>query len=1106
MRRKLNVKLVGSVLGGVAIAALLVWFVHEWQLKQNAYQLLERGNRAAAANDYLKASTYYGQYLAFVPDDADTLQKYAQALDQVATTSGERIDLVGKMEQVLRLKPNEHALRMRLVHNLIALNRLSDAMEHLKKLQKTWPEPAEVQHMLGWCHDAKQEYHEAVASFRAALKLNPQRIKSWSLLAEVLQERLKEPEEALKAMNDMVSANQSSYQAYLQRSQFHRHRLETKEAQQDLEQAVKLAPHEPAVLLEAADCARVAGDAQKAIELLQEGQKRHPENADFDRALANIKLALNKREEAITHLQDGLRKAPKSTDVAVLLIDIMIDQEQYPQAEAKIEELRDAGLRPALPNYLTARLRVASKQWAEAIKLLESVRQELGPNSEWSGRVHFLLGLCHRATGDHEQELLAFRRAVTDEPSWTPASLGLAEALLSNGRVEEAGNLLETLRKAKDPPPGYWLLLVRTLLERQWRAPNASPQWDRIEHALTQAGQAEPKNVGVLILRAEVLAAQAEFAQAKTLLEKCRNDYPQEVTVWCALAELAAGQGHWTEAETILGEAAARQEFTSKSEWRLAQAKLWARQNTDAEFKKLVQLSEAILKDTEPHVSLRRELADLWYRLGRWDRAEQLWRDLARRLPRDLRSRTLLLELALDKDEPLVARRWLGDIRGIEGEHGMLWRYGAAAICIREAHGQRRKLDDARKLLKELQQQHPDWPRIALLSATIFEMEGHYQSAIQQYMRALEQGAMQPRMMARLLELLLQRREFGKAETELAKYEQKLPLTKDLARLGAEAALGMRDKKYAAVALRRAEQAVTLPTQDYRELLWLARICRAAGENERAEKLLRESIELAGHAPDTWIALVEHFARIGQQPQALKELERLKKSLPPDRLPLTLARCYEAMQMPAEAEQAYRTALKAAPGEFAELAFAADFFRQADHAVEAQSLYEQLLSAEIATPAEIAVKARRQLAILLAQRGDAVSRKKAIALLDENSKLRGATVAEERIRLFLQKDLNQLQASLDRQPPTLDERVMLADLLEAAGQLGPARSHLAEVVDQAPTMHYLVPFTRVLIKLGEFEEAQRMLARLEALQPSSERVRSLQRALTEAQKKVAALP
>src|ERR1019366_7830183 len=168
-----------------------------------------------------------------------------------------------------------------------------------------------------------------------------------------------------------------------------------------------------------------------------------------------------------------------------------------------------------------------------------------------------------------------------------------------------------------------------------------------------------------------------------------------------------------------------------------------------------------------------------------------------------------------------------------------LWRYGDAAILVHEARGRRSQLGEARKRLQDLEVTHKNSPRLALLAATISELEGKNQQVIQEYTRALEGGETQPRVVTSLLGLLLQRREFGKAETELAKYEEKWALTNDLAHLGAEIALGMRDKQYAKLAVKRAEQAVTLPTRDYRDALWLARVYQAAGEVSKAEALLR---------------------------------------------------------------------------------------------------------------------------------------------------------------------------------------------------------------------------------------------------------------------------
>ncbi len=217
--------------------------------------------------------------------------------------------------------------------------------------------------------------------------------------------------------------------------------------------------------------------------------------------------------------------------------------------------------------------------------------------------------------------------------------------------------------------------------------------------------------------------------------------------------------------------------------------------------------------------------------------------------------------------------------------------------------------------------------------------------------------------------------------------------------------------------------------------------------------------------------------------------------------------------MPVEAAAAYQAALREQPNDFALVAFAADFYRRAEQARAAERLYERLLSPELAAPAEFTVKARRALAVLAAERGDASSCKQALALIDANTRLRGETLTDARIRLYILGQqpreragaLSKLQESLRNQLPTPEERLLLAGLLEATNNLGQARTHLSEVVDQYPTVPlYLVRYARVLIKAGELDEAQGLLARLDKLEPASDRVRAVRAALTEAERRASA--
>ncbi len=1105
MRRKLNVKLVAIVLASLVLAAFSAHFLHAYQLRTNAYRLLERADKAVQDKDYDKALSCYGQYLAFVPDDADTVQNYAEALDVRASSIGERLALILKMEQVLRVKPNQLALRLRLVHNLIALDRIGEAVGHLRKLKDNASDKADILHMLGWCHDAQREYPEAASSFTEAIRINPRQIRSYALLAEVQQERLNDPDAAQKTMDDLVEANADTYQAYLLRGQFLRRRGDEKAAQSDLQTAYRLGPDQADAILELADAARACGNWEEAGRLLKDGMKRFPDNAAFVKQIVSVEILTGKTSAAIDHLRVGIKRAPQAHELAILMVDLLIDQKQYAEARARIAELVKAGLKPALPNYLKARLGIAHKEYREAIGLLEEVRQDLGAGSEWQGRVHALLGYCYRQIGDHEQELQAFRRAVQDEPTWAVAGIGLGAAQLSNGRIEEALQTLEPLRTAPGLPADYWFLLARARLNRQLRLPAAERRWDAVEEALAKAASAAPDSIEAAIARADLLAARSDFAAARAVLEQARTTHPEAATLWYALAELEARQDHFDRAEQILEQAL--QKLGDRLELRLAQCRLWGARGSSDALTKLAGLDQAIPATFAPEqrVQLQREIADTWYRLGKLERAEKGWHAVAHELPKDSRSRFALFELALQKNQPDAARLMRDELRTIEGANGSLWRYADAAILVHEAHARPGQLDEARKKLDDLEQVHKNSPKVALLTATTFELEGNQPAAIQQYIRALDLGDLPPARMARLLELLLLRREFTKAETELAKYEQMQPLTREIARLGAEAALGLRNERYALLAVQRAEQAVPAPVRDYRDAVWLARVYQAAAESAKAEKLLRESIERDGHAPEVWIAWSEFLMQTNQRDKADEAIAKMKSVLPANRQALTLARCYEALRQPAQAAKAYQDALAAAEEDIDTLAYAADFYRRADQVEFAEKSYRRLLDPALLAGADYAVPARRHLAVLLAPRDPM----QALALLEQNKKAKGDSVADQRVRLFIQSltpaarldAVRKFEDSLRLQPPTPDERLLLARMLEAADSAGAARDQLAEAVDEAPLApQYRAAYAGLLIRMGELDEAQRQLARLEQLEPGSARSAAVRSALERAGK------
>lgn len=1103
MRRRLNVKLLLWSCGGVLAGASMFHLLHLAQASRAAEALLEQADRAVTLGRPESALAHYAHYLQVAPDDVGAQQRYAEALDRHAGPA-ERFRLLGLMEQVLYARPDEHALRRRLVHNLIAFERYADAAEHLHVLLERQGATAELHHMLGWCQDAQRQYKAAVTSLRAAVKLDPRRLTSQALLAEILSERLLLLDEAGAALDAMVRANADNYRAYLIRARFHRRERHDAAVTADLAMARKLAPREPAVALAAAEWKHSRGKAAEAAEIVDHGLKAAPDDPALLWALANLRARAGRRAEAIELLERGLARRPRADELAVLRADLLLDDGKLAEAEGHVEQLHRDGVAPALENYLRGRLAVERGRWAEATPLLEQAHAELGPRSPWAGRVNVLLGACYRRLGEPVRTLAAFRRATQAEPGWATARLGLGAVLLDAGRPDEAAAELDAVAGTGTPPPEYWTLLARARLARTLRQPVEQRQWSEVEDALARAPARDA--IEVALLEAEMRAARADLAGARAVLEAARAKHPQAAAPWCALAELARRASHDGVAERLLADA--EKVLGDRAEIRLARCRLWAARGLDEDRRKLRTLSEGLHKlRFDDRGTVRRALAEAWQQLGEPAEAARQWQALADERPDDVRSRAALLDLAIAQGRGEEARRLLAEVRRREGDDGPLWRTARAALRIHEARGDADQLAEARADLEALQRAKVDNPRVPLLLARIAEMQGRTDEALRHDRRAVELGASDPAIVGRLLRRLIGRRDTLRAEETVAAYQRQRPLPPDLARLAAEIARSNHNPR---LALERARQAAALPSRDYRDYLWLAELHDAADEPAEAEKLRREAVRLAPHAPETWVALVGHLTRAGNAEAAEQVLAQARATIPADRRDLTLARCHEALRQSERAAEAYRVGLAARPRDVILLGAAADFYLRAGHDAEAEAALRRLLTPEMAAPPEYLFRARRKLAALRAGRaldsGDDTARVEALALLDVNLRAR-ASIADERVRWFAlgtraadrSEALAKLRAGFAAAPPTADEQVLLARLYEASRQLYKARQELAQVVARhSHEPHYRARYVDVLIRSEALVEAETHLARLAELEPNSPRVRALQEALRKA--------
>ncbi len=974
------------------------------------------------------------------------------------------------------------------------------------------------------------DYAQAADWYKNALADAPQQIECYLRLADLLRNRLSDASAADRVMdaqdtkNGLIAANNRSFRAYLERARY-RKRYKIKGADQDVARALELAPDDADVLLTAAAFAVDRGDIALARRHLTMGLERNPRNWRLSASMASRARRLGQPKEAEAHLRrviDAASDPDGRGRLLWVLADVLIDERKWTDAKEAIERLGKERVLPELLKYLDARICVGEAKWIEASTELEAIYPLFLGKPELAYQADLLLGTCYLQLGDIDRRFAAFRRAVSLNPRGTAGQLGLAATLAAMDRLDEA---LATYRLMINQEPTAGPATARLLILRNLRRPAAQRDWREVEEILARSAEVMPGSTEVIILRAEAFVARAQWDHANDLLVKARDQRPDRIELWIALAELAERRDTPDAALSIIKEAERR--LGDRVELRIGRANARAQRDGADAVRTLAELERDLASfSPSDQERLLRGLTEAHLRIGDTAVANRLIGQLVRQRPFDLSLRFSQFELALRVGDQAAMESILDGIQAIENhlespdqEGGAFGPYAKARLLIWSASRKERgsivkkELDDAVRHLAAAGRRRPFWPLVPLAEAEIDDLLGNQNGAIKGYLRSIQLGMHNLEVIRRAVQLLFERRRYDEADGLIRKLqEQGLPSgDPQLQRLAAGVSLKANNP---ARALDLARKAIPANSKDYRDHLWLGQILWAAGEPAKAEPELRRAVELAGTAPDTWIALVQYLARIGQQDRARAAIEQARALLPGDQAPLALARCYAEVGDVAQARAQLQAALAARPDDLAALRAAASYALATGAVRDAEANLRKIIDLNVKT-SDDANWARRLLAIVLASSGDhrqSLEAFKLLNLVDEGaSYLPAAGEPVEEIRakakvlsLRNHRDTRRaairgLQHVIEREGPKPDDQYALAQLYEADGNWSKAREQLQSLLagnGQNPV--YLAHNTLILLRRGLTDEAQTWLDKLEKLEPRSLRTIDLKARLLKA--------
>ena len=1088
MRRRLNIRLLIWSIAVVAVLAGVVHAVHLVQVDRNARSLLEYA-RTEKRPDV--ALGHYEQYLKYRKDDLEATEEYALALN---ASGADRWDVVALIEPLLVRSGNRPKARAILVDNLILIGRWEAAVTHLEVLLAELPEGnsktrAELEHKRGWCLDAMGKSDAAVGAYRKAIEADPSRVAAYVLLAEIFDYRLASDKEGLDVLDQAIAKNPDSTTARLARFAHQRVFGSKEEAAADLEAALKMDGKNPDVILAASRWAQEQGDFEKARALVAEGIQRDDADERLLKESAELELRAGHAEKALELATRGLKNVGKETrtiELQLFRADLLIDAGKIAEAEDEIRGLRAqtsfSSFTDPRPDFLKARLLVAAKENRQAAELLEKIRPRLEQDPYWNTRVNSLLGLVYAELGDMEHRIQALSRALRTDPSWPPLVTSLAQAYLESGQPAKALDLVEGASA-----PEAKILAARAQLFATLAEPERQRDWKKVDAAFQAATAGEVESLDRVLLRAEIARGRGKAGEGEQILmaemkRRLPNPKADSLPLWLALADLAGGHRDPGWALSVLADA--RNHFGDSAAIRSRTIRILASRATPSDIASLQHIADDLETFTpDDRGKIFRELADAWIRLGEPSAADAVLSRAAAEQPRDLRSRSVQFDLALERRQLDEARRLLDEMRNLEGPQGTVVPSAEAILRAETADAATLEV-----LLKQVDsgplRKQP--ARQALVKAVLHERLHDDRAVIDDLQTALDGGFRSAPLTDRLVQLLVDEGRFAEASAALAMLERTGPLSSDLWRSAVDLAVAVHD-------VPRVRELLVPKyldeTRDYGELIWLSRAFAGVGDSAIAMKCLNRAIELAPHSPDPWTAAIRYLVGRNQRAEALALANQVKTKVPARYRSFITARCAEALGEHKDAESAYRKALEERPKDALVRLAVADFYASNDQWIGAGLEYRAVIDAAVAP--EVVARARRGLAALLSRIDLAEARN----VLEPN--LARDDLADRRVAWYLDRfDTAKRPEAIRKYTASgkmsADERFRLVQMCDLAGDVeGSTRNRERILADQAETPQMLAYFIRELVAQDRAEVADPLLQRLRQMEPTAARTAEL---------------
>jgi putative PEP-CTERM system TPR-repeat lipoprotein len=435
-------------------------------------------------------------------------------------------------------KQQQFLTKVTLIQLLVQRSRQEESLKYLEELKKDYSSNPIVMHLSGLHHYIAGQYDTAKTELMQVNTKYPDHLPTMLLLGAIHFS-----ENNLEQANRLLTRYVNRVPTHLQARKLLgeiKLRLNKPKDALSLLKSTKEQQRDSEILSMIGIAASYSGNYTEGIEYLKKAVKEHPEDTRIREELARLYLNRGEVDEAINELEQlEIDQDEKTTG---LLILSYLRKQDFNSARKLSDQVLSSGQdHSATDYYLRALVEMTSGNRREARNFFTKATQE---NPEYT-IAQIALGRMDLEDSKLSESRDRLNLVLTKEPENTHALMLLAQISERSGQQKQALKWLEKAARSK-----YNNVVPRVILVRYYLR---ARQPDKAAAYLDDKGLRNSKNPDILSLIAEMDEQLGRHKEAKTILNKIIDLYPNLSSTYLQLANLHKRQGDLEAARKTLG-------------------------------------------------------------------------------------------------------------------------------------------------------------------------------------------------------------------------------------------------------------------------------------------------------------------------------------------------------------------------------------------------------------------------------------------------------------------------------------------------------------------------------------------------------------------------